>query len=73
MAALLNDVHDYCWGVDGKGNVIIEGKGCGYLKFSQFEALSKSLDSEALTALVRMELGAGGDERKSVPDLVARL
>ena len=61
LAHLLNKTHDMYWTVDRDGKVDISNVEAK--NFSQFEAYSKVLDSEALTALVRLELGRGMDER----------
>jgi hypothetical protein len=65
LANLLNSTHDHKWTVDLDGNVDISSVELGQLAGpSQFEALSKVLDSEALNVLVRLELGVSLDESK---------
>jgi hypothetical protein len=63
---LLNATHDYKWTVDGDGAMDISAEVCHLQRFTQFEAQAKNADSEALTALVRIELGAGLDDRSHV-------
>ena len=48
-------------------------KACSNAMFTQFEAQCKVADSEALTALVRIELGAGLDERTTPTNLASKL
>ena len=50
LAHLLNATHDYKWTVDAQGAVDISPEACSNAKFTQFEAMSKVVDSEALTA-----------------------
>ena len=57
IAGLLNDTHDYKWTVDSTGSVDISPENCYLERFTQFEAQIKAADSEALSALVQLELG----------------
>ena len=69
LALLLNSTHDYKWGVDSRGAVDMRGVACENARYTQFEAISKILDSEALTGLVRLELGLKtSDDRSPIPD-----
>lgn len=68
IAILLNDTHDYKWTVDKNGQMDIRPESCYTHNFSQFEALSKSLDSEALTGLIRLQLGYDKEDDKSAPN-----
>lgn len=72
LADLLNATHDYKWTTDAQGQVDIRWDNKGEQRITQFEALSKVLDSEALTALVRLELGLGMDER-TIPNRQSHL
>jgi len=69
VAHLLNACHDYKWTVDHAGSMDISPESCSIARFTQFEAMSKVVDSEALTALVRLELGAGLDHRAAATKL----
>jgi hypothetical protein len=62
IAFLLNATHEYKWSVDAEGQIDISPAACYLERFSNFEAMSKHADSEALTELVRIELGYGMDE-----------
>ena len=58
IAALLNDTHDYKWTVDPyTGEVDVSPEVCYNERYTQFEAQAKNADSEALSALVQLELG----------------
>ena len=63
---LLNQTHDYKWAVDAAGTMDIDPEHCALHRYSNFEALSKTLDNESLTLLVRLELGVAKelDERE---------
>lgn len=65
LAYLLNATHDYKWTVTLDGEMDISPESCALHKFTNFEAISKTLDNEALTQLVRLELGVAKemDER----------
>jgi len=65
ISKLLNDTHDYKWTVDAKGEIDVTAASCSLHRYTNFEALSKGLDNEALTQLVRLELGVAKemDER----------
>ena len=68
IAALLNDTHDYKWTVDPyTGEVDISPEHCYNERYTQFEAQAKNADSEALSALVQLELGTFINE-DAVPD-----
>ena len=68
IAALLNDTHDYKWTVDKwTGEVDISPEHCYNERFTQFEAQAKNADSEALSALVQLELGIFVNEEEK-PD-----
>ena len=75
IAYLLNATHEYKWSLDKFGQVDISPEACYLERFSNFEAMTKHADSEALTELVRLELGYGmdettGDRVKARPDIV---
>jgi len=57
VAHLLNATHNYKWAVDAHGVMDIGPESCQLHRFTNFEAMSKDLDNEALTQLVRYELG----------------
>jgi len=67
IATLLNDTHDYKWTVDMDGNVDISPENCYLERFNQFEAQTKVADSEALSALVQLELGIFEDPDNMKP------
>lgn len=68
IATLLNDTHDYKWTVDPiTGEVDISPENCYNERYTQFEAQAKNADSEALSALVQLELGIFVNEDKK-PD-----
>lgn len=74
ISALLNSTHDYKWTLDQQtGEMDIRPEACSNARFTHFEAACKVADSEALTALVRMELGAGMDDRTTPTDLASKL
>ncbi len=66
IATLLNDTHDYKWTVTN-GNVDISPANCYLERFTQFEAQTKVADSEALSALVQLELGIFEDPDNMKP------
>ena len=57
LGHLLNANHEYKWTVDQQGVVDITAQSCELHRFTNFEALSKLLDNEALGQLVNLELG----------------
>ena len=67
IASLLNDTHDYKWTLDVNGKVDISPENCYLERFTQFEAQAKVADSEALSALVQLELGIFEDPDKMKP------
>ena len=71
VSSLLNATHDIKWNVDAEGKIDINSIEAAPLQ-SQFECLSKSLDSVDLSALVRFELGIHQEER-SKPALLSKL
>lgn len=64
IATLLNDTHSYKWTVDSTGTMDISPENCYLERFTQFEAQIKNADSEALSALVQLELGIFRDTDK---------
>lgn len=62
ISYLLNATHEYKWAVEANGEINISPEACYLERFSNFEAMAKNADSEALTELVRLELGYGMDE-----------
>ena len=60
IATLLNDTHSYKWTVDSTGAMDISPENCYLERFTQFEAQTKNADSEALSALVQLELAYFG-------------
>jgi len=61
VASLLNSTHEYKWAVDCAGVMDISPENCTMERFTQFEALSKVLDREALGKLVRLQLSTLSD------------
>ena len=71
VAALLNDTHDYKWTVNKwTGEVDISPEHCYNERFTQFEAQAKNADSEALSALVQLELGIFVNEDEAPDEAV---
>ena len=77
VATLLNDTHDYKWTVvtdpyaDNYEEIDISPEHCYNERFTQFEAQAKVADSEALSALVQLELGIfSNDEEQPDEDLL---
>jgi hypothetical protein len=61
VAFLLNATHEYKWAVDASGALDISPQNCSLEHFTNFEAMSKTLDREALGNLISQELGVLGD------------
>merc|ERR1711904_445011 len=57
VAHLLNATNEYKWTVTAAGEMDITPASCQLHRFTNFEAMSKDLDNEALSQLVHLELG----------------
>ena len=68
IALLLNQTHDYKWGVDANGVVDMRPEACENARHTLFEAQSKHLDSGWLTLQVRLELGLKTSDRSPIPN-----
>ena len=67
IAKLLNAAHDYKWTLNAGGEMDISISQCYYERFNQFEAQAKVSDSEALGALVQLELGIFNEDDDEEP------
>jgi len=67
VSEMLNRSHGRPWRVDDDGQVSVDAEHPGALAASQFIALSKVLDAEELSCLVRTKLGVGVDGKMIDP------
>lgn len=68
VSEMLNRSHGRPWRVDDDGQVSVDAEHPGALAASQFIALSKVLDAEELSCLVRTKLGVGVDGKMLDPN-----